>query len=113
EHLRRAFRLVSEMVFCFDGDHAGRSAAWRALQQVLPEAREGREIRFLFLPESEDPDSLVGHEGGERFEARLDSALPLSEYLVAQLLQQTDVSHADGKAHFVALARPLLERVQT
>jgi DNA primase len=112
EHLRRAFRLVSEIVFCFDGDRAGRAAAWRALQQVLSETREGREIRFLFLPEGEDPDSLVGREGSERFEARLDSALPLSEYLVGQLLEQTDVSHADGKAHFVALARPLLEKVQ-
>ena len=111
EHLRRSFRLVSAIVFCFDGDRAGRAAAWRALQQVLPEAREGREIRFLFLPEGEDPDSLVGGEGSEAFEARLDSALPLSEYLVAQLLEQTDVSHADGKAQFVALARPLLDKV--
>jgi DNA primase len=113
EHLRRAFRLVSEVVFCFDGDRAGRAAAWRALQQSLPEAREGRELRFLFLPEGEDPDSLVGSEGGERFTARLDTALPLSEYLVAHLSEQVDVSHADGKAHFVALARPLLERIAT
>jgi DNA primase len=111
EHLRRAFRLVSEIVFCFDGDRAGRAAAWRALLQVLPEAREGREIRFLFLPDGEDPDSLVGSEGGERFEARLDGAMPLSEYLVQQLLEQADVSHADGKAHFVALTRPLLEKI--
>jgi DNA primase len=111
EHLRRAFRLVSEVVFCFDGDRAGRAAAWRALQQALPEAREGRELRFLFLPDGEDPDSLIRREGGERFAARLDTALPLSEYLVAQLGEQADVSHADGKAHFVALARPLLERI--
>jgi DNA primase len=111
EHLRRAFRLVNEVVFCFDGDRAGRAAAWRALQQVLPEAREGREIRFLFLPEGEDPDSLVGREGSERFEARLGAAYPLSEYLVSQLLEQADISHADGKAHFVALLRPLTERL--
>jgi len=111
EHLRRAFRLVSEVVFCFDGDRAGRAAAWRALQQALPEARAGRELRFLFLPDGEDPDSLVGREGGEAFAARLDSALPLSEYLVAQLGEQADVSHVDGKAHFVALARPLLEKI--
>jgi DNA primase len=111
EHLHRAFRLVSEVAFCFDGDRAGRAAAWRALQQALPEARAGRELRFLFLPDGEDPDSLVGREGGERFTARLDSALPLSEYLVAQLGEQADVSHADGKAHFVALARPLLEKI--
>jgi len=111
EHLHRAFRLVSEVVFCFDGDRAGRAAAWRALLQALPEARAGRELRFLFLPDGEDPDSLVGREGGERFAARLDTALPLSEYLVAQLGEQADVSHADGKAHFVALARPLLEKI--
>ena len=111
EHLRRAFRLVSEITFCFDGDRAGRAAAWRALQQVLPEARAGHEIHFLFLPEGEDPDSLVGREGGERFEARLGTALPLSEYLVAQLSEQADVSHADGKARFIELARPLLEKV--
>jgi DNA primase len=111
EHLHRGFRLVSEVVFCFDGDRAGRAAAWRALLQALPEARAGRELRFLFLPDGEDPDSLVGREGGERFTARLDTALPLSEYLVAQLGEQADVSHADGKAHFVALARPLLEKI--
>jgi DNA primase len=111
DHVRRAFRLVSEVVFAFDGDRAGRAAAWRALQAVLPEARAGREIRFLFLPEGEDPDSLVGQEGGERFEARLSAAMPLSEYFVAHLAQEADVSHADGKAHFIALARPLLERI--
>lgn len=111
EHLRRAFRLVSEIVFCFDGDRAGRGAAWRALQNVLPQVREGREIRFLFLPEGEDPDSLVGKEGGDAFEARLGTALPLSEYLVMHLSEEADLAHADGKAHFVALARPLLEKV--
>jgi DNA primase len=111
EHLRRAFRLVSELVFCFDGDRAGRAAAWRALQNVLPQVREGREIRFLFLPDGEDPDSLVGREGGAAFEARLRDALPLSEYLIAQLKSEADLSHTDGKAHFVALARPLLEKI--
>jgi DNA primase len=113
EHVHRAFRLVSELVFSFDGDRAGRAAAWRALQTVLPEARAGREVRFLFLPDGEDPDSLVGREGGERFEARIAAALPLSEYLVAQLSEQADISHADGKARFIALARPLLEKVAT
>jgi DNA primase len=111
EHLRRAFRLVSEIVFCFDGDRAGRAAAWRALQNVLSQAREGREIRFLFLPEGEDPDSLVGAEGSSAFEARLQQALPLSEYLIAHLRTEADLSHADGKARFVALARPLIEKI--
>jgi DNA primase len=111
EHLRRAFRLVSEVVFAFDGDRAGRAAAWRALQNALPEAREGRELRFLFLPDGEDPDSLVGKEGREAFEARIAAAQPLSEYLAAHLAEEADLSHADGKARFVALARPLLARI--
>ena len=111
EHLKRVFRLVSEVVFAFDGDRAGRAAAWRALQNVLPELREGRELRFLFLPEGEDPDSLVGREGSAAFEARLASALPLSEYLATQLREQADLSHADGRAKFVALARPLLAKI--
>ena len=111
EHLKRAFRVVSEIIFCFDGDRAGRAAAWRALQNALPEATAGRELKFLFLPEKEDPDSLVGKEGRAAFEARYATALPLSEYLVAHLLEDIDIAHADGKARFVAEARPLLERV--
>ncbi|HEX7417147.1 MAG TPA: DNA primase [Steroidobacteraceae bacterium] len=111
EHLKRVFRLVSAVVFCFDGDRAGRGAAWRALQNALPEAREGREIRFLFLPEGHDPDSLVGEEGREAFERRLGEALPLSEYLVSELAGQVDLKHADGRARFAELARPLVARV--
>jgi DNA primase len=111
EHLHRAFRLVSEVVFAFDGDRAGRAAAWRALQNALPEARAGREIRFLFLPEGEDPDSLARREG-EAFENRLAATLPLSEYLVTHLREDSDLSHADGRARFVAAARPLLEKVE-
>jgi DNA primase len=111
EHFRRIFRLVAEVVFAFDGDRAGRAAAWRALQQALPEAREGREIRFLFLPEGHDPDTLVAEEGREAFEARIEGALPLSEYLVRELSEQSDLSHADGRARFAAAARPLLAKV--
>jgi DNA primase len=111
EHLRRIFKLVNEVVFCFDGDKAGRSAAWRALGNALPEARDGRQIRFLFLPEGHDPDSLVGIEGREAFEKRLDGALPLSEYLATALAEQADLSHADGRAQFAELARPLVTKV--
>src|SRR4029077_5852428 len=83
EHFKRIFRLVNEVVFAFDGDKAGRAAAWRALQHALAEAREGREIRFLFLPEGHDPDTLVAAEGAAGFEQRLDtSTVPLSEYLI-------------------------------
>jgi DNA primase len=111
EHFRRIFRLVPEVVFAFDGDRAGRAAAWRALQQALPEAREGRQIRFLFLPEGHDPDTLVAAEGREAFEQRLAEALPLSEYLVRELSEQSDLSHADGRARFAESARPLYQKV--
>ncbi len=111
EHLNRIFRLTSEVVFCFDGDRAGRAAAWRALENALPQAREGRQIRFMFLPEGQDPDSLVGQEGREAFEARLGGALPLSEYLVEQLASQVDLEHLDGRARLAELARPLLKRI--
>jgi DNA primase len=111
EHLKRIFRLVSEVVFAFDGDRAGRAAAWRALTNALPEVREGRELRFLFLPEGHDPDTLIAEEGAQAFEQRLDSALPLSEYLVRELGSRADLSHADGRAHFAELARPLVARV--
>ena len=111
EHLKRIFRLVSEVVFAFDGDRAGRGAAWRALQHALPEAREPREMRFLFLPEGHDPDSLVAEEGREAFEARVASAEPLSEYLVRALSEEVDISHADGRARFAEAARPLVEKL--
>ena len=111
EHLTRIFRLIREVVFAFDGDRAGRGAAWRALQHALPDAREGREIRFLFLPEGHDPDTLVGAEGREAFEKRIDCALPLSEYLVKELSAQCDIAHADGRARFAEAARPLVHKV--
>ena len=111
EHLKRAFRLVSEVIFAFDGDRAGRAAAWRALNNALPEVREGRQLRFLFLPDGHDPDTLVGAEGREAFESRLDGALPLSEYLVQELGSQVDLGHADGRARLAEIARPLVAKV--
>ncbi|PZN28322.1 MAG: DNA primase, partial [Proteobacteria bacterium] len=88
DHLARVFRLCNEVVFCFDGDRAGRAAAWRALENALGQVRQGRQIRFLFLPEGQDPDSLVGAEGRSAFEARLDGAQSLSEYLLQHLSAQ-------------------------
>ena len=111
EHFRRIFRLVPTVVFAFDGDRAGRAAAWRALQQALPEAREGREIRFLFLPQGHDPDTLVLAEGRAGFEQRLAAAVPLSEYLVRELSEQSELGSADGRARFAEQARPLFLRV--
>ncbi len=112
DHLKRIFQLVSEVVFSFDGDRAGRAAAWRALQNALPEAVEGRELRFLFLPEGEDPDTLVGKEGREAFEHRLGTAaLPLSEYFVRELGERVMTRGADGRAKVAQAARPLLLQV--
>ncbi len=111
EHLNRLFRVTSELVFCFDGDRAGRAAAWRALENALEHARDGRQLRFLFLPEGHDPDTLVGEEGAGAFEARIASALPISEFLVTQLAAQADLASVDGRARLAELARPLLARV--
>ena len=111
EHLSRVFRICNELIFCFDGDRAGRAAAWRALENSLSQVREGRQLRFLFLPDGHDPDSLVGAEGREAFEARLAQALPLSEYFIAHLKSQVDMNTVDGRAQFGELARPLLERI--
>jgi len=112
EHLKQIFRLVNEVVFAFDGDRAGRAAAWRALQNALSQADEGREIRFLFLPEGHDPDTLVGEEGREAFEKRLDTTtLSLADYLVRELSEHADLSGPGGRARFGELARPLLEKV--
>jgi DNA primase len=98
-------------VFCFDGDRAGRQAAWRALENALPLARDGRELKFLFLPEGHDPDTLVAEEGAAAFENRLKTALPLSEYLLQQLLPQVDLTNVDGRAKLKALAQPLFARM--
>jgi DNA primase len=111
EHLNRLFRVTSEVVFCFDGDRAGRTAAWRALENALEHARDGRQLRFLFLPEGHDPDTLVGEEGAAAFEARIADAQPISEFLVTQLVARTDLASIDGRARLAELARPLLARV--
>ncbi len=111
EHLNKIFRITSEVTFCFDGDRAGRAAAWRALENALPMARDGRELKFLFLPEGEDPDTLVGAEGRGGFETRMKNALPLSEYLVKQLADEVDLAHVDGRAKLAALAQPLFAKM--
>jgi DNA primase len=111
EHLNKLFRLTGELVFCFDGDNAGRKAAWRALENALALARDGRELKFMFLPEGHDPDTLVAAEGRHAFEARLQSALTLSEYLIRELSQQVDLSADAGRAKLKALAQPLFARM--
>jgi DNA primase len=111
EHLEQLFRVTSEVVFCFDGDRAGRAAAWRAMENALPLLSEGRQARFLFLPEGEDPDTLVRKEGQDAFEARLTKALPLSDFFFEALSKQADTRSMDGHERLVALARPLLRQL--
>jgi DNA primase len=111
EHLNRLFRLTDEVFFCFDGDRAGRAAAWRALEIALPEIREGRQIRFIFLPEGEDPDTFVAEKGAQAFETALDDAIPLSEFLLSELSAQVDMLSVDGRARLAELARPLIARM--
>ncbi len=108
EHLKRLFRVCNTLVFCFDGDRAGRAAAWKALEVALPVVKEGHLLRFLLLPEKHDPDSLVSEEGREAFETRLTTATPLSTYLVNELAARCDLSHVDGRAQFTAEAQRLL-----
>ena len=111
DHLERLFRHAPEVIFCFDGDRAGREAAWRALDNALPALREGWQASFLFLPEGEDPDSLVRKEGKDAFLARLKTAIPLPEYLFDNLMRQVDMNRMDGRARLVELARPLLSKM--
>jgi DNA primase len=111
EHLERLFRVISEVVFCFDGDRAGRKAAWRALIQALPLIREGRQVKFLFLPEGEDPDTVVRKEGADGFQSRLAAALPLSEFLLEGLGSNLDLSTIDSRALLVERAKPLIRKI--
>jgi DNA primase len=110
-HIEQLFRLTPEVVFCFDGDRAGRQAAWRALENSMPMLKDGRQARFAFLPEGEDPDSLVRQEGKERFEARISQGAPLSEFLFEQLERQVDMKSIDGRARLVELMRPTLSNL--
>ncbi|MBV2131794.1 DNA primase [Pseudomonas sp. MAP12] len=112
EHIKRLFRLVPNILFCFDGDQAGRNAAWRALEACLPSLQDGRRVRFLFLPEGEDPDSLVRQEGAEAFRARIhQQAQPLAEYFFRHLMEEADPGILEGKAHLATLAAPLLDKL--
>ena len=111
DHIQLLFRQTSEVICCFDGDNAGRTAAWRALENALPAIQDGRTLRFMFLPDGEDPDSLVQKEGKEFFEKLIDQAMPLSDFLFQHLLTQVDMSSADSKSKLAQLAIPLLNKL--
>jgi DNA primase len=103
-HLQRLFRYTSELVFCFDGDQAGRTAAWRALEVLLPLMQDHLQIRFLFLPDGDDPDSLIRKEGKAAFEQRLDHASSLSDFFFQTISRQSDLSTMEGRARLAATA---------
>jgi DNA primase len=111
DHAELLFRNCADVYFCFDGDRAGRQAAWRAVESVLPRMRDGRQGFFLFLPDGEDPDSLVRSEGHAGFEQRLKDATPLSEFFFAELGKDVNLSSLDGKARLAERARPLLTQI--
>jgi len=111
DHLNRLFRLTDDVLFCFDGDRAGKQAAWRALECALPLIRDGRQVRFVFLPDGQDPDSMVNEHGTDAFLQRLDAGVPLSDYLIDELAGQVDLDSVDGRARLAELARPLLSRI--
>lgn len=113
EHVKKLLKLADEVIFGFDGDKAGRRAAWRALENALPLVRDGKEVRFLFLPSEHDPDSYVQEFGREAFERLIDDeALPLSQYLLRELALQVDLTSEEGRAKLWHIARPYLEQLQ-
>ena len=111
DHLEQLYRVVPEVVFCFDGDRAGRAAAWRALENALPVLKDGRQARFLLLPEGEDPDTLVRKEGTGAFIKRIGDSIPLSSFLFEELCAQVDMSSMDGRTRLVELSKPLLKQL--
>jgi DNA primase len=112
-HVQKLLRQVDRIVYCFDGDKAGRKAAWRALENSLEALPEQKSIGFVFLPDTEDPDSFVRAQGTEAFERLITQATPLSEFLLRELASHCDMTSAEGKAKLVAEAKPLLTRLQT
>lgn len=109
-HLTRLFRLVPEIVFCFDGDNAGRTAAWRALEATLPLMEDGRQVKFLLLPDGEDPDTLVRKIGEEEFSARVERATPLENFFFDKLSEGLELDSIEGKARLSNLAKPLIQQ---
>jgi DNA primase len=105
------FRASEEVIYCFDGDRAGRQAAWRAMESTLPRLKEGRQARFLFLPEGEDPDSMVRGLGQAEFDKLLATAQPLSEFYFRHFTEQVDMNSIDGRARLVELSRPGLLKI--
>src|SRR4029079_315961 len=110
-HVSRLLKLADEIVFCFDGDAAGRKAARRALDTSLPLVNDGKTIRFLFLPDGEDPDTFVRKQGKDSFERLVPSAQTLSGFLLGELRATAEFSSAEGRTRFLTEAKPHLQRI--
>lgn len=111
EHLLRAFRFTNEVVFCFDGDQAGRKAARRAMENALPVMEDGRQIKFLYLPDGEDPDTLIRQVGEEKFIRLIESASPLEQFLFEELSQNINTQTMEGRARLCKIAAPMLDQL--
>jgi DNA primase len=111
EQIQKTFRTTHEIIFCYDGDNAGKKAAWRALENTLPVIRDGMVAKFLFLPEKEDPDTMVRKEGKEAFEQRIKHAMTLSDFLFNTLKAASDTSTREGKAQLASKANGLLQKM--
>lgn len=111
-HIQKLLRQTDNIIFCFDGDKAGRKAAWRALENSLVLLSDGKYLSFLFLPEGEDPDSYVSQYGKESFEQQLKKAIPLSEFLFKELCSEVNLQTSEGCAKLVSDAKPLLQQVE-
>ncbi len=111
DHAELLFRNAPDVYFCFDGDRAGRAAAWKAVESVLPRMKDGRQAFFLFLPDGEDPDSLVRQEGVAGFDARLRDATPLSTFFFAHMSHDVNLGNIDGKARLAERCKPLLAQI--
>lgn len=112
EHLQKVFRICDELVFSFDGDSAGRKAAWKALEISLPLLNGKRQAKFLFFPDQDDPDSFIRSKGTDAFELALQQATPLSKFFFDQLGSVVDLSSIDGRSKLVELAKPLIQQIQ-
>jgi DNA primase len=111
DHAELLFRNAPDVYFCFDGDRAGRAAAWKALESVLPRMKDGRQAFFLFLPDGEDPDTIVRKEGADGFAQRLQQAMPLSEFFYNELGKDVNLGTLDGKARLAERCKPLLAQI--
>ena len=111
DHAELLFRNAADVYFCFDGDRAGRGAAWKAVESILPRMKDGRQAYFLFLPDGEDPDSIVRQEGADGFDLRLQQATPLSQFFFDELSKDIALNNMEGKARLAERAKPMLAKI--